>query len=390
MKIPAILLSALLLLSLPATAQRRKTPPRLTPEQQARQAKLERMRANTQRIMFVDSFVVDKQQFLQAYHLAPEVGQLARFQDIFNTRNQPNAYVYVNELGNRCYLSQEAPDSTVNLYTSETLDNRWSRPVALRGINDDREFRRVNFPFMMGDGQTFYFAAEGDEGLGGYDIYVTRYDAETGSFLHPANIGMPFNSEANDYMYVVDEYSNLGWFATDRNQTDGKVCIYVFLPSPTRQTYSSSGLSTEEIAALSRIDRIADTWADTTALVAARQRLHDVATHKQEKQQSTDGSFQFVINDEVTYSRLSDFQAQGNAQRYQQLTALQKRYQRLLSTLQRARDYYATATAEERAELQSEILASEQRQHELYHEIRNAEKTIRNAENILLSGKPKK
>lgn len=233
MKIPAIILSALLLLSLPATAQRRKTPPRLTPEQQARQAKLERMRTNTQRIMFVDSFVVDKQQFLQAYHLAPEVGQLARFQDIFNTRNQPNAYVYVNELGNRCYLSQEAPDSTVNLYTSETLDNRWSRPVALRGINDDREFRRVNYPFMMGDGQTFYFAAEGDEGLGGYDIYVTRYDAEAGSFLHPANIGMPFNSEANDYMYVVDEYSNLGWFATDRNQTDGKVCIYVFLPSPT-------------------------------------------------------------------------------------------------------------------------------------------------------------
>ena len=382
MKIYHLFIYTLLLLALPVAAQKRKVV-RLTPEQQAQQAKLERMTANTQRILFVDSMVVDKQRFLDAYKLAPEVGRVARYQDIFNVRQQPNAYVYVNELGNRCYLSQEAADSTISLYTSETIDNRWSRPVALRGINDDRQFLRVNYPFMMGDGQTFYFAAEGGDGLGGYDIYVTRYDAETNQFLHPANIGMPFNSEANDYMYAIDEYSNLGWFATDRNQPDGKVCIYVFLPPQGRKTYSAEEFSAEDIMSFARIDRIADTWDDASALHAAQQRLNDMSRPHTDKPVADE--LHFVINDEVTYTRLSDFKAPGNGQRYQQLSRLCQRYLRLLTTLDRARDYYAQANSSEREELRPEILASEQKQHELYVEIHDAEKAIRNTENLFLT-----
>lgn len=373
-------------LALPLMAQKRKAvrqTPKLTPEQLAQQEKLERMTAKTQRILFIDSIVVNKQHFLQHYKLSPEVGSVARYQDFFHTKQQPEAYVYVNELGNSCYLSQEAADSTINLYHSETIDNRWSRPVPLKGINNDNEFQRVNYPFMMGDGQTFYFAAIGDEGLGGYDIYVTRYDSEDNQFLHPANIGMPFNSEANDYMYVIDEYSNLGWFATDRNQPADSVCIYVFEPSQTRQTYSATGLSPQEIASYARIDRIADTWNDSTTLSAALQRLHATTQPKRKQQEVTD--FRFIINDNVTYTRLTDFKANGNIQRYKQLTALRKRYQRLLTTLQKARNYYTQASRDERDELRAEILASEQKQHELYLEIHQTEKAIRNTENIILT-----
>ena len=382
MKIHRLLIWLLLLLTLPAAAQKRKAP-RLTPEQQAQQEKLERMTANTQRILFIDSMVVDKQHFLDAYKLSPEVGRLARYQDTFHVSQQPNAYVFVNELGNRCYLSQEATDSTLSLYTSETIDNRWSRPIALQGINDGQQFRRVNYPFMMGDGQTFYFAAEGGDGLGGYDIYVTRYDAEENQFLHPANIGMPFNSEANDYLYVIDEYSNLGWFATDRNQPDDKVCIYVFLPPQGRKTYSAEEFSAEDIASFARIGRIADTWTDSTALEAARQRLQAIGQHH--STQPAASELRFVINDDVTYTRLSDFKVPGNAQRYQQLATLRNRHQRLLTTMERAREYYAQASNDEREDLRPEILASEQRQHELYVEIHDAEKAIRNTENLFLT-----
>ena len=82
----------------------------------------------------------------------------------------------------------------MQLYRSEHLENHWTKPQLLKGINDDNQFPRANYPFMMGDGQTLYFAAEGGDGLGGYDIYVTRYDTEEDQFLHPVNIGMPFNS----------------------------------------------------------------------------------------------------------------------------------------------------------------------------------------------------
>ena len=383
MKIRNWLIVTLTFLVLPIQAQKRKVP-QLTPEQQAQQAKLERMTQNTQRILFIDSTIVDKQQFLSHYQLAPEVGRLAPYKDIFQSALQPQAYVYVNELGNRCYLSLEASDSTMNLYASETVDNRWSRPVPLKGINDNKQFQRVNYPFMMGDGQTFYFAAEGGDGLGGYDIYVTRYDAEDDTFLHPTNIGMPFNSEANDYMYVIDEYSNLGWFATDRNQPADSVCIYVFEPVQTRQTYSASGFSPESIASFARIDRIADTWADSTALDNALKRLYSVR-HRQAGTPLPKSDFHFVINDELTYTQLADFKAPDNAQRYQQLTTLRNRYQRLLTTMDKARDYYATACQDERDDLRPELLTSEQKQHELYVEIHRLEKTIRNTENLFLT-----
>ena len=369
-------------LTLSATAQKRKAP-KLTPEQIEHQEKMERMTENTQRILFIDSVVVPKKQFLSSYHLAPEVGQVAKYQDIFHTQQQPDAYVHVNELGSHCYLSMAPTDSTMLLYKSENLENRWSRPYPLKGINDDSQFRRVNYPFMMGDGQTLYFAAEGGDGLGGYDIYVTRYDADEDQFLHPVNIGMPFNSEANDYLYIIDEYSNLGWFATDRNQPADSVCVYLFLPPASRQTYSASGLSLEEIAPFARIDRIADTWTDETARQEALVRLQNIAQRQQQK--PADREFTFVINNDLTYTRLDDFRAPGNSKRYQDLLGLRQQYQRLMNALDKARDYYAQAGQDERDDLRPEILASEQTQHQLQRQIRETEKIIRNNEIIFLT-----
>ena len=385
MKIRTLLIMALLFLTLPALSQKRRVK-QLTPEQleqQQRQEKLDRMMAKTQCIMFIDSIVVNKQEFLQVYHLAPEVGQITRYQDFFNIRKQPNAYVYVNELGSKCFYSIEQEDSTIQLFSSENINSRWSHPKPLSEINDDHEFLRVNYPFMMGDGQTFYFAAEGGEGLGGYDIYVTRYDADDKQFLRPANIGMPFNSEANDYLYVIDEYSNLGWFATDRNQPADSVCIYTFIPPQTRQTYSASGFSPEEIATFARIDRIADSWTDETARQDAIKRLHKVAGQEAADIPATD--FHFVINDHIVYTRSSDFKASGNLQRFQKLTALNRHYERIVNTLNHARDYFVTASENEREVLRPEILASEQKQHQLFVDIHHLEKTIRNTEIIYLT-----
>ncbi len=382
MKIRSIFILFLACLLLPTMAQRRKAP-KLTPEQLEHQAKLERMTANTQRIMFIDSFVVAKANLLSAIRLSPEVGQVSRYQDIFHTEQQPDAYVHINELGSRCYLSLAPTDTTMQLYRSENLENHWTQPQQLKGINDDAQFPRVNYPFMMGDGQTLYFAAEGGDGLGGYDIYVTRYNTEEDQFLHPVNIGMPFNSEANDYFYIVDEYSNLGWFATDRNQPADTVCVYLFVPPTARTTYSASGVSPEEIAPFARIARIADTWTDDTARQDALARLNAVTQRQHEK--PVEQGFAFVINDATTYTRLADFRASGNLEQFLQLQDLRRQYQQLVNSLDTAREQYAQAGNAERGKLRPAILASEQQQYALRQEINNTEKAIRNNEIIFLT-----
>ena len=261
----------ILLLAVPAQGQQRRAAKaqrakktqrvqKITLEEQMRQEKLERMKSAMQKVMIIDSMVVDKEHFLQYYKLSPETGSISDGDEFFHIKEHDGYFVHINEIGNKCYYSQQVTDSTSNLFFRESANTEWSNPTPLVGINDDHQFRHVNYPYMMGDGTTFYFAADGDEeGLGGYDIYMTTYDEEDNRFLRPVNIGLPFNSAANDYLYVIDEYANLGWFASDRNQEEGKVCIYIFVPSEMRLTYNIDDYTPEEIDGLAQISSIADT-----------------------------------------------------------------------------------------------------------------------------------
>ena len=224
---------------------------------------MERMITATQDIIFIDSIVVDKDKFLSKYNLGSEAGNIYKYNDFFNHSDlQSNSFIYVNEIGNKCYFPIEDAQGNAKLYTSDKLNGNWTEPVIVEGLYNDKALSQFNYPFMMADGVTLYFAATGEESIGGLDIFATRFDADEGRFLEPENIGMPFNSEANDYMFAIDELNNIGWFVTDRNQTEGKVCIYIFIPSETRQTYSTDKYSMEEIKEFARISKISKTWKD--------------------------------------------------------------------------------------------------------------------------------
>ena len=385
MKLRSLTIILMLMITIIGAAQKRKQTPRhktqVSPEVAAWQERLDRMTMATQRIMVIDSIVVDKNDFLQHYYLNPEEGHIDSYSHFFNTQQQPNAYVYLNAIGNQCILSQEDEDGIINLYESDKEGNKWTKPRLLQGINDAKQFFHVNYPFMMPDGVTLYFAAEGDESLGGYDIFVTTYDTEEDRFLTPENIGMPFNSEANDYMMVIDEYDRIGWFATDRGQEDGKVCIYTFVPSDVRQTYDPETYSKEQITNFARITDITETWVSPDI----DQALERLEKAKARQKKNTDNEeFTFVINDDVDYHKLSDFKAKGNVQRYLQLVKLRSQQTALQQAIERVREYYSGATADEKREMAPEIIATEQQQHQIHIEIHNLEKIIRNEENITL------
>lgn len=385
MRIRIMLFVTLLMLTSSANAQRKKKnmrQPAPTAEELKHKEKMERMTVNTAQVMFIDSFVVNKADFLSRYILNPEAGRIDTYQNLYNTQRQPNAYVYVNELGNRCFLSQENNEGAINLYSSERVDNKWTRQSKVRGINDEKAFSRVNYPFMLGDGETLYFAAEGEDGLGGYDIYTSTYDKDAQRFLQPVNIGMPFNSEANDYMFVIDEYSNLGWFASDRNQPADTVCVYIFVPEA-RKSYDSEVYSPEQIASFARITSIADTWTDKQKQDQAQARLQ--MTRDRSRQTVEGRDFVFVINDDITYYQLSDFKEPSNVKRYHELSALRASYDKLLKALQQARDYWSLASKDEIDELRTEILATEKSQLALYLRIHDKEKEIRNNEIFFLT-----
>lgn len=374
-----LILSLALLVAGPMEAQKKKKRPRKPAVEVPKEdPRITNMREMTQQILIIDSIVADKDQVLAQIHLSEDAGQLMTSKTF--TGKAVNGQAFVNEMGNKAYLSLPDDSLKQQLYTCDLLGGEWSQPEALQGLNDG--LIETSYPYMLADGQTLYFAGQGEESIGGYDIFFTRYDAHSGRFLKPENLGMPFNSEANDYLYIIDEYANLGWFATDRNQPEGKVCIYVFVPSPTRKTYSTDEYEPEEITAFANISSISDTWFDEEIYSLAIQRLEEV--RKQKPQQQIE-NIRFVINDDITYTQLSDFKLPENVLRYQQLTTLRKRQVTINESLNKNREAYAIASKAARKELTNEILAYEQEILMLHQETHNLEKAIRNAENTFLT-----
>jgi len=366
-----------LLLAIPVTAQRRKAaikkkaaPPvvELSKEDQ----KFEDMLESTQQIMFIDSIVVDKQTFLEGYRLSAEAGTLTNFNKFFNSDEQPYSIVYVNQLGNKSWYSVDG-----SLYTSDLLGNQWSEPLPLEGLG---KYQRTNYPFMLADGTTLYFAAISDEGFGGLDIYVSRYDSESGKYLLAENIGLPFNSKANDYMYAIDELNGIGYFATDRRQPEGKVCIYTFIPNQKRIIYSTDDYAINTIRSFAKIECIADTWGDGILRTETLDRLNN-AGRKPKVEKKKEPEFKFVVNDDITYNTLSEFRDAENSKRVTKLMQMRKSYEELGTNLDKMRVYYATkADIAERSNMQAEILGCEQEYYQLESDIQQLERIIRYAE----------
>ncbi len=210
---------------------------------------LENMLERVEKIAVIDSIVVDAEQFFKAYHLSPECGRLVEG-DIVHLPDTDMAFVTQNN----SQIIFSAPDSLGNftLMGADILDDgSTDRPRPLRGA-DLSGGGNAEYPFMLSDGLTLYYANDGAESIGGYDIFMTRRDAE-GRFLQPQNIGMPFNSPYDDYLLAIDEATGLGWWATDRNRIPGKVTIYVFVPSETRVNVSPDDPNLIALAQLSDI-----------------------------------------------------------------------------------------------------------------------------------------
>lgn len=367
-KITILLLA--ILLSLPMAAQKRKrnTKPKPAPvvEEPQEDPRITNMREMTQQIIIVDSIVVNKDQFLASIRLSSECGQLMNTGAFF--RNQLQGTLYLNEMGNKVYFSQ--PDGhQQQLYTADKLGNEWSKPQPLQGLSEGID--EASYPFMLTDGLTFYFAGKGEESIGGYDIFMTRYDSRSGSFLKPENIGMPFNSEANDYMYAIDEANRIGYFVSDRRQPEGKVCIYIFIPSDTRKTYDNSKYTEEQIRNFADIASIADTWGNGTERKAALDRIKSkYATHDVPGQLVSTGDAASAV----------EFHSKEANSLYQKLLKEQNALDIVNSNLDMLRQKYHKANASERNSMKSEILKLEEQALQLNTSVKQLTKATRNAE----------
>lgn len=252
-----------------------------------------------EKIVIIDSITVELDKFMTVYNLAQSAGHLldpAILPRNFS-RAEPTT-VYSSENGD--FILWGAIDENEDYRIASTTrlaDGSWERPTLLD--NTLNEGGDANYPFLMSDGITLYFANNGENSLGGYDIFLTRKDGD--GYVIPRNIGMPYNSYANDYLLAIDEENNIGWWATDRNAPEDMVTVYTFLPGELRQNYDVDFPGLESRA---RIDRFRDTWENGTDYTELRQKAKESkSTHKK----GETASFRISIPGKGVYTSPTQF-----------------------------------------------------------------------------------
>ena len=104
------------------------------------------------------------------------------------------------------------------------VDGSFGTPVNLLGqINTEG---RETFPYITKENELF-FASDGHQGLGGLDIFVTKLNQQ-GEPRDIINIGSPVNGPVDDFAFIIDNRTQLGFFSSNRKEGLGFDDIYSF------------------------------------------------------------------------------------------------------------------------------------------------------------------
>ena len=133
------------------------------------------------------------------------------------------SHVYFYNEGNSMIYATAAntKNGKLDLYIAhKEASGKWGRGKAIEELNSDEN---DDAPYVAGDG-TLYFASEGHEAIGGYDIFKSTYDSATNTFSAPENIGAPINSVNDDTFFSV--YGKMAYLASARPGGFGAMDVY--------------------------------------------------------------------------------------------------------------------------------------------------------------------
>ncbi len=113
----------------------------------------------------------------------------------------------------------------MDIWYSHFENGRWSIPVNA-GSKINTPGNEMS-PFIHNDDQTLYFSSDGHPGYGGFDLFITRKQADS-TWSEPMNLGYPINTYNDEIGLFVNAEGDKGYFSTDREEGRGKD-IYSFM-----------------------------------------------------------------------------------------------------------------------------------------------------------------
>jgi outer membrane protein OmpA-like peptidoglycan-associated protein len=123
--------------------------------------------------------------------------------------------------GNQLFFSTKRPGGfggTDIWMSSKISPEKWSKPENLGPLintpGDDQA------PFLHVDGQSLYFMSRGHQGMGGFDLYLSRLDGNK-NWGKPIHLGYPINTTADEGALCINRTGETAYFSSSRNDLSG-------------------------------------------------------------------------------------------------------------------------------------------------------------------------
>ena len=142
-----------------------------------------------------------------------------------STSNVLSKALYAPSDAGRIYFSAEDQEGFRNIFMTELQDTVWTYPVTQN--ESVTMLSNEIYPMISADGRSLYFSSDGLYGVGGYDLYVSRWDDDLQGWSEPVNMGFPYSSPYDDFLYVSDESEGHVFFASNRECSPDSVWVYV-------------------------------------------------------------------------------------------------------------------------------------------------------------------
>lgn len=170
----------------------------------------------------------DKVTFLKTYRATLDGDKWTNVTELpFNNNNYSVAHPALSPDGKTLYFASDMPGTlgSSDLFKVEIkADGSFGDPVNLGPkINTPG---RETFPFISDDNE-IYFASDGHPGLGGLDVFMAKI--EKNSFSEIQNIGEPANTKQDDFGFLINSKTKVGFISSNREGGQGNDDIYKFL-----------------------------------------------------------------------------------------------------------------------------------------------------------------
>ncbi len=308
----------------------------------------------------------------KGYGASKECGRVCLNSFFFQSDIDPNGLMYMTERGDAAYFSIPDDVGDLRLMKMEKLIGGWSEMSQLRGLDGDWDDKS---PVLMTDGTTLYFSSNRPGGMGGYDIYRTTYDPESRSFSEPVNMGVPFNSPFDDYLFMPDNFAGRAWLASNR-ETVGTDSVTVYEIAWDGTPVRSSAKSTADIVAALQMPIDPEAAASATGGAQAGNSALPARRTLVPRDE-----FRLMVCDSLTYTQWEHFRSAQAARTYHQVVAAAAQKDSLVSRMATLRKEFMNLNSglEKNTKLQ-ELLKTEREVYALEDEVNDKTEAARNEE----------